>query len=118
VRDAICKFIARICDAVCQADDGTAALRRAKECPPDLVIMDLNLPRLKGVQAASELRRTLPGIKIIGFTTLSRESSDALLAHTEFDVMLCKQDGLTKLAEAIKTLLPRSIKGQSTKGRH
>jgi DNA-binding NarL/FixJ family response regulator len=106
VRDAICKFIRRICDAVCEADDGVAAIERAKECPPDLVIMGLSLPRLKGVQAASELRRTLPGIKIIGFTSLSRESSDALLADTEFDVMLCKHDGLTKLAEAINSLLP------------
>ena len=68
--------------------------------------MDLSLPRLKGVQAASEFSRTLPGIKIIGFTTLGRESSDALLADTEFDVMLCKHDGLTTLAEAINTLLP------------
>ena len=106
MRDAICKFIRRICDVVCEADDGFAAIERAKECPPDLVIMDLSLPRLKGVQAASELRRTLPGIKIIGFTSLSRESSDALLADTEFDVMLCKHDGLTTLAEAINTLLP------------
>jgi DNA-binding NarL/FixJ family response regulator len=107
VRDAICKFIRRTYDVVCEADDGVAAIERAKECPPDLVIMDLNLPKLNGVQAASELRRMLPGIKIIGFTTLSRESAEELLAATEFDAMLSKHDGLTKLAEAIKVLLPR-----------
>jgi len=106
VRDAICKFIRRLCDAVYEVDDGVAAIERAKQCPPDLVIMDLSLPRLNGVQAASELRRTFPGIKIIGFTSLRRESSEALLANTEFDVMLCKHDGLARLAEAINTLLP------------
>jgi DNA-binding NarL/FixJ family response regulator len=106
VRDAICKFIRRTYDAVCEADDGIAAIERAKECPPDLAIMDLSLPRLNGVQAASNLRRTLPGIKIIGFTSLGRETREALLAGTEFDVMLHKHDGLTNLAEAIKTLLP------------
>lgn len=106
MRDAICKFIRRTYDSVCEADDGVAAIDRAKECPPDLVIMDLNLPRLNGVQAASELRRMLPRIKIIGFTTLGRESAQQLLAETQFDAMLSKQDGLTKLEEAIKAFLP------------
>ena len=105
VRDAICKFIRRTYDSVCEADDGITAIEKAKECPPDLVIMDLNLPRLNGVQAASELRRMLPGIKIIGFTSLSRESAQELLAETQFDTMLSKYDGLTKLAEVIKALL-------------
>jgi DNA-binding NarL/FixJ family response regulator len=67
--------------------------------------MDLNLPRPKGVQAASELRRMLSGIKIIGFTSLSRESVQELLAENQFDAMLSKHDGLTKLAEAINTFL-------------
>jgi len=107
VRDAICKFIRRTYDSVHEAEDGVAAIDRAKECPPDLVIMDLNLPRLNGVQAASELRRMLPGIKIIGFTSLSRESAQELLAETQFDAMLSKLDGLTKLAEAVEALLPR-----------
>lgn len=106
MRDAICKFIRRTYDAVCEADDGVAAIERAKACPLDLVIMDLSMPRLNGVRAASELRRTLPRIKIIGFTMLGKESREALLADTAFDVMLYKHDGLTKLAEAIKTLLP------------
>jgi DNA-binding NarL/FixJ family response regulator len=107
VRDAVCNFILRTCDSVCQADDGVAAIAKAKECPTDLVIMDLNLPRLNGVQAASELRRMLPGIKIIGFTALRRKSAEELLGETKFDALLSKHDGLTKLAEAIETLLPR-----------
>jgi DNA-binding NarL/FixJ family response regulator len=107
VRDAICRFIRRTYDSVCEADDGLAAIEKAKECPPDLVIMDLNLPRLNGIQAASELRRMLPGIKIVGFSTLSRESAEELLAETKFDAMLSKHDGLTKLGEAIDALLPR-----------
>ena len=106
MRDAICKFVRRAYVSVCEADDGLAAIEKAKECPPDLVIMDLNLPRLNGVQAASELRRMLPGIKIVGFSTLSRESAEELLAETKFDAMLSKHDGLTKLGEAIDALLP------------
>lgn len=105
MRDAICKFIARTYDAVSQAEDGVAAIEKAQEYPPDLVIMDVSLPRLNGVEAASVLRRTVPGVKIIGFTSLDRESREALLAEAEFDLVLWKSDGLMKLAEAINALL-------------
>ena len=101
VRDAICRFVKDSCDCVCEAADGFAAIERAKECPPDLVIMDLNMPRLNGVEAASQIRRMLPQTKIIGFTTLS----DCSLLPG-FDLMLRKQDGFAKLQVAINTLLP------------
>jgi hypothetical protein len=65
------------------------------------------LTKTERLTAAFELRRMLPGIKIIGFTTLSRESAEELLAATKFYAMLSKHDGLTKLAEAIKAHLPR-----------
>ena len=107
MRDAICNFIGRTYDAICKADSGVAAIEKAKECPPDLVIIDLDLPRLNGVQTASELRRILPCLRIIGFTTLSRELAEDFLAETKFDAMLCKHDGVTKLAEAIEALLRR-----------
>jgi DNA-binding NarL/FixJ family response regulator len=101
VRDAICRFVKDSCDCVCKAADGFAAIERAKECPPDLVIMDLNMPRLNGLEAAYQIRRLLPETKIIGFSTLS----DCSLLPG-FDLMLRKQDGFAKLQAAINRLLP------------
>ena len=101
VRDAICRFVKDSCDSVHEAADGLEAIERAKVCLPDLIIMDLNMPRLNGVEAASQIRRMLPDIKIIGFTTLS----DCSLLP-DFDLMLRKQDGFAKLKVAINTLLP------------
>ena len=99
VRDAICTFVKYSCDSICEAADGVEAIERARECPPDLVIMDLNMPRLNGVEAASQIRHTLPGTKIIGFTTLS----DCSLLPG-FDLMLRKQDGFTQLQVAMNML--------------
>jgi two-component system alkaline phosphatase synthesis response regulator PhoP len=108
VRGAICNFIDRATPfkACCQAEDGVAAIEKAKERTPALVILDLSMPRMDGVEAASVLRGILPGTKIVGFTTFGQEFCRSLLAATAFDIILSKHVGLAKLGEAIKALLP------------
>ena len=108
MRNAICNFIDRATPfkACCQAEDGVAAIEKAKERTPALVILDLSMPRMDGVEAASVLRGMLPGTKIVGFTTFGQELCRSLLAATAFDMILSKHEGLAKLGEAIKALLP------------
>ena len=108
VRDAICQFIDRATPfkACCEAGDGVAAIEKAKERAPSLVVLDLGMPEMNGVEAASVLRGMLPGTKIVGFTTFDEEFRRALLADTAFDMVLSKHEGLAKLAEAINALLP------------
>jgi DNA-binding NarL/FixJ family response regulator len=64
------------------------------------------MPRMDGVETASVLRGMLPGTKIVGFTTFGQEFCRSLLAATAFDIILSKHEGLAKLGEAIKALLP------------
>jgi DNA-binding NarL/FixJ family response regulator len=108
VRGAICNFIDRATPfkACCEAEDGVAAIEKAKERTPALVILDLSMPRMNGVEAASVLRGMLPGTKIVGFTTFGEEFRRSLLAGTAFDMILSKHEGLAKLAETINALLP------------
>jgi DNA-binding NarL/FixJ family response regulator len=108
VRGAICDFIGRATPfkACCEAEDGVAAIEKAKEHAPALVILDLSMPRMNGVEAASILRGILPGTKIVSFTTFGQEDCRDLLAATAFDMILSKHQGLAKLGEAINALLP------------
>jgi len=108
VRDAICQFIDRATPfkACCEAGDGVAAIEKARECAPSLVVLDLSMPGMNGVEAASVLRGMLPGTKIVGFTTFDEEFRRSLLADASFDMVLSKHEGLAKLAEAINALLP------------
>jgi DNA-binding NarL/FixJ family response regulator len=108
VRGAIRQFIDRATPfkACCEAGDGVAAVEKAKECAPALVILDLSMPRMNGVETASVLRSMLPGTKIVGFTTFDEEFRRSLLATTAFDVILSKHEGLAKLAEVVSALLP------------
>ena len=107
MRDAICQFIDRATPfkACCEARDGVAAIEKAKERAPALVILDLSMPRMNGVEAALVLRGMLPGTKIVGFTAFDKEFCRSLLAATSFDMILTKHEGLAKLAEAINALL-------------
>jgi DNA-binding NarL/FixJ family response regulator len=114
VRGAICNFIERATPfkACCEADDGVAAIEKAKERAPALVILDLSMPGMNGVEASSVLRGMLPAARIVGFTTFDEEFCRSLLAaNTSFDMILSKRQGLTKLAEVINTLLPPSAAG-------
>jgi DNA-binding NarL/FixJ family response regulator len=92
-----------------------AAIEKAKERAPSLVILDLNMPRMNGVEAASVLRGMLPGMKIVGFTTFDEEFRRSLLEATAFDVILSKLEGLAKLAATVNALLPASAPPLKTK---
>jgi DNA-binding NarL/FixJ family response regulator len=51
-----------------EAGDGDEAVKAAPALKPDLIILDLSMPRLNGLQAAPLLRRSLPQVPIILFT--------------------------------------------------
>lgn len=55
-------------EIVGEADNGRATYERAKELLPDIVLMDISMPDLTGVQATELLRRDCPSIKILVLT--------------------------------------------------
>lgn len=108
MRRAICDFIERATPfkACCEAGNGLAAVERARERTPNLVIVDLSMPMLYGVETASSLRQIVPDAKIIGLAMISDELRKSQIASAGFDIIVSKREGLAKLAEAIKRLIP------------
>jgi len=65
--------------SVCgEAQDGYEAVERAKQSRPDLIVLDLSMPHLSGLQAASRISALLPGTPMIMLTLY-----DSALVHTE-----------------------------------
>ena len=56
-----------------EAADGESAIRKAQELHPDVVIMDINLPELNGLQATRELKDRCPDINVIMLTAYDDE---------------------------------------------
>lgn len=63
-------------DVVGSVEDGHSLLKAAATLKPNVVILDLGMPRLNGLDAARELRKTAPAIKII-FLTMNSDSDIA-----------------------------------------
>jgi DNA-binding NarL/FixJ family response regulator len=59
-------------EVVCAVSDGLEAVQKAEELKPDLILLDLGLPKLNGIEAARQIRKLVPETKII---FLSVESS-------------------------------------------
>jgi CheY-like chemotaxis protein len=91
-----------------EAVDGVDAIETAKQIRPDLILLDLAMPRLNGAEAATVLKHTLPETPIILFTMYTDLHADSFSGFLGVD-FISKVDGLPKLLERVDALLlPRS----------
>lgn len=79
-REAVARDLAEAgYDVVATASDGAAAVRRASATAPDVVVLDLQMPRLGGVEAIRQLLAAAPAIRVLVLSA-SGEQSDVLEA--------------------------------------
>jgi DNA-binding NarL/FixJ family response regulator len=87
---------------VSEAGDGDAAIRRALELKPDVVVMDISMPRTNGLEATRKLKELQPGLAIV---TLTRHGDDAYLQEllrAGVSGYVLKQSAPTELLQAIR----------------
>jgi DNA-binding NarL/FixJ family response regulator len=60
-------------EVVCQLGNGLAAVQKAEELNPDLILLDIGLPGLNGIEAGRQIRKLVPNAKIIYLTQESAE---------------------------------------------
>jgi CheY-like chemotaxis protein len=89
---------------VCEAVDGIDAIRKAKTSQPDLILMDLAMPRLNGAEAAYVLKNDMPETPVILFT-MTDLNIGSMCAAIDVD-FISKVDGIPKLLERVDALLP------------
>ena len=91
-----------------EAVDGLDAIEKAKKSKPDLILLDLAMPRLNGAEAAAVLKNTMPETPVILFTLNTDLYADTVCAALGID-FISKVDGLPKLIERVDALLPPSV---------
>ena len=64
---------------VAEAEDGEQALRLAREHRPDLVVMDLSMPRRDGLQALQDLKQALPEDRVVVLSGFLRDRVEPLV---------------------------------------
>ena len=88
-----------------EASNGSEAVSRAMDLQPDLVVMDISMPVMTGIEAAAQIRRALPSAKVILLTvhTENRYILEALKSGIRGYVL--KSRAASELIEAIHEIL-------------
>ncbi len=90
-----------------EAADGLAALQLAHHLRPDVVLLDVNMPRLDGVETTRRLRSLLPQTVLVGMSCHTRDMVEHALLSAGADVFLPKETVLDDLLPLIRTTLQR-----------
>ena len=88
-----------------EAADGVDAIEKVKELSPDLVLLDLAMPRMNGAEVASIIKGSMPRVPIILFSVYGEKIGRALASAVGVDIVLSKPDGIGNLVECVKNLL-------------
>jgi DNA-binding NarL/FixJ family response regulator len=88
-----------------EAVDGLEAIEKARELNPDLIILDLSMPRMDGLRASRVLRPMLPHVPIILFTMHRDAISDAEAGKAGVSAVVSKIGELAELGDQIHRLL-------------
>jgi DNA-binding NarL/FixJ family response regulator len=89
---------------VAEASDGAEAVERATELMPDVVLMDVRMPRRSGIEAAGQIKDALPHAKILMLTISDEEADlyDAIKAGASG--YLLKEIPIEEVADAIRSV--------------
>jgi len=86
------------------ASDGRAAILAAAELRPDIMLMDLNMPRTSGIDAITQIKRQFPEIKIVALTFHKEDKHIHATLEAGADAYVLKDDSRNELLSALSTV--------------
>lgn len=106
------------------AANGKIALQKVQHCKPDVIIMDIEMPEMNGIEAVRELRRDYKDLPVIMFSTMAQRGAEATMASlaagaTDYVTKPTNTRNVIEGIEAIRSqliprirnLVPREMKG-------
>ncbi len=90
------------------ASDGLSVLSQAERLCPDLVLTDLSMPRMTGLEAAMQLRKSFPEVRILIFTELNGLLLREECLQSGVDGFVEKSQMPEKLMEEVRRLFPEN----------
>lgn len=88
---------------VVEASNGYEAIKRCKERTPDIILMDIMMPRMNGIEATKTILREHPDVKIVAITAYATHKGKEMLDAGAIEI-LEKPFGRKKLEDIIKRL--------------
>jgi DNA-binding NarL/FixJ family response regulator len=116
VRTALSHFVSRDDSTVLvgEAGDGVDAVAQVGRHRPDVVMMDVQMPRMDGIAATAEIIRQWPGVRVLAVTTFDTTDTVLPMLHAGASGYLLKDsraeeilDGVRRVHEGTTSLSPR-----------
>jgi DNA-binding NarL/FixJ family response regulator len=104
VRNGIRRWLERQADidVVGTAVDGVEAVEQALRLRPDVVVMDVSMPRMTGIEATRQIRLEAPNIRIIGLSMYENSDAGAAMREAGVEEYLAKTCDPQELLAAIR----------------
>ncbi len=104
VRHLVSRWLERAGFSVSQAKDGAEAMEVIRSSPPDVVLADIRMPKINGLELARMVKRDFPSIKVVLMTAYSSPQTIAQARREGVDDYLEKpftQDQVERVARAV-----------------
>jgi DNA-binding NarL/FixJ family response regulator len=92
-------------EIVGEADDGRAALQSVSELEPDVVLMDISMPGLNGIEATRQIRQSYPEVKVVVLSMHSNEEYVFQVLRAGASGYVLKQSDSSEVLTAIRAAL-------------
>lgn len=96
-------------EVVAEAEDGRTTVRLARELLPDIIIMDIGMPHLNGIDATRQILSELPAVKIIALSMHSDRRFVAQMFKVGASGYLLKDCAFEELSRALRSVLANQI---------
>lgn len=89
-------------NVVAEAEDATEGLKQIERLKPDVILMDLGLPGMNGIEATIKVKEILPSTKVIALTSHDREEEVIAALSSGASAYCLKDIDPTKLADVVR----------------
>ena len=91
-----------------EAADGEEAISLVRKLQPSIVIMDINMPKLNGIEATARIKTQFPHVHIIGLSVNTEADNQEAMQHSGAARLLTKEAAVDELYQAIQSVLRES----------
>jgi DNA-binding NarL/FixJ family response regulator len=92
-------------EVVGEAEDGAMAIKLARKLKPDLIVMDIDMPKMSGIDAARQILPEMPEVKLVALSTYLKRAFIREMFKAGASGYILKEQAFDELIQAIKTVI-------------
>ena len=107
IRQVLCRVLASEAgfDVCGEAENGRDAIEKAQALHPDLIVMDLSMPVMNGIDATRALKTLMPTVPVIIFSEYSDAFSEKEARSAGISALVSKSEHVSVLIDGVRALL-------------